>query len=96
MYSSGDSKVSFGGEGDPSDDGSATGLAAPDLGCSESNSPIGEVCIKAPVPLGSCNKEPPVVYHNVRNAASAIAWAVHPMIMPQLPRPVAGSLYTNS
>jgi hypothetical protein len=41
-----------------------------------------------------------LVYHNVLNAVyrktSAIVWAVHPMMMPQLTRPVADSLYTTS
>src|SRR4029077_7467124 len=72
MYSSGDSRVRFGGLAEPSDDGSVTGVGASgeSFGSPACNSPIGEVCIEAPVPLGSCKKEPPFVQRNARNAAS--------------------------
>src|SRR4029077_5366459 len=58
MYRSGDSRVRFGGLAEPSDDGSVTGVAAPgeSFGLFPVNSPIGELCIEAPVPLGWCKK----------------------------------------
>src|SRR5271165_6568228 len=47
MYSSGDSRVRCGFRGDSSEEGIATGVAAPDIsiGSSEFSSPIGKVSI---------------------------------------------------
>src|SRR5215467_4355338 len=60
MYSSGDSEVRFGGLAGPSNDASVTGVEAPgeSFGSSACNSPIEEVRIENPVPLGWCKKDP--------------------------------------